>query len=118
MHLRIVNVTIAPGRTEDYWAWAGEIIALWDRHGIRRAGGPYRAKSPAGADVGIWLTVHDSAERAQHEFGAMYATPEGKALIDRRPPLVAETTFSTGDDWDPSQGAPPMLPPDLTRLGP
>jgi hypothetical protein len=116
MHLRIVNVTIAPGKTGDYWDWAAEIIALWDRHGIRRAGGPYRMANSRGQDVGIWLTVHDSAEAGRDEFARMYATEEGKALIARRPPLVADTTFSTGEDWSPP-GEAPELPGDVRALG-
>jgi len=62
MQLRAVRVTIAPGKTTDYWAWAREIVALWDEHGIVRAGGPYALKGPDGEDVALWLSLHHPAD--------------------------------------------------------
>jgi hypothetical protein len=109
MQLRTVRVTIAPGKTADYWAWARDIVALWDAHGIRRAGGPYAFKGASGEDVALWLTVHDDESEIRGEFQAMYSTGRGKELIELRPPLVSETTSSLCKDWDAADGssAPP-----------
>ena len=93
MILRAVYVTIAPERNDDYWAWTREILALWDQHGIRRHGGPFRGLGEAG-DQAVWLTLHDSEEAALNEFREMYQTTEGRALLERRPPLVSETTVA------------------------
>jgi hypothetical protein len=108
MQVRAVRVTIAPGKTEAYWAWAKEIVALWDAHGIKRAGGPYAFKGPGGEDVALWLTVHDGDD-IRGEFTDMYSSGRGKELIEQRPPLVSETTSTLSDDWDLS--APPPAPP-------
>ena len=99
MILRAVYVNIAPGRTDDYWAWTREILALWDAHGIRRHGGPYRGHSD-GSDTAVWLTLHESDEDAREEFRVMYSTDEGRELLARRPPLVEETTMATYTAFD------------------
>mgnify|MGYP002864676981 FL=1 len=91
MILRAVYVKIEPGRTDDYWAWANDILALWDEHGIQRHGGPYKGKGANGEDTAVWLTLHHSEQAAHDEFRAMYTTPAGRALLDARPPLVADT---------------------------
>ncbi len=96
--LRIVTVTVAPGTLDAYWAWAGEILALWDAHGIERAGGPYRSREGK-TDVAQWLTLHADDSVIEDEFRAMYRTDVGKALIERRPALVAETTIANYDAW-------------------
>ncbi len=106
MYLRVVRVTIAPGKTEAYWAWAREILQLWDAAGVVRAGGPYAATGTAGEDVGVWLTVHESEEQASQQFRELYATGRGKELIALRPPLVAETTGGSYASWDGDGGAP------------
>jgi hypothetical protein len=111
MQLRTVRVTIAPGKTGDYWAWARDIVALWDAHGIKRAGGPYALKGPAGEDVALWLTVHDDESEIRGEFQAMYAGGRGKELIELRPPLVSETTSSLSEDWNPADGSGPPTAP-------
>ncbi len=94
MILRSVYVTIAPGCTADYWSWASEIVTLWDKHSIQRNGGPFLGKSPNGEDTALWLTLHDSEQRATEEFREMYKTPEGRELLERRPALVAETILA------------------------
>ena len=91
MILRAVYVTIAPGRTDDYWAWAHDIVALWDQHNIKRHGGPYKGSGADGEDTAVWLTIHTSEQAAHDEFRAMYTTPDGRELLDKRPPLVADT---------------------------
>lgn len=93
MIMRAVFVTIAPDSTEAYWSWARAILALWDKHGIRRHGGPFQSKGPDGEDTALWLTLHDSEQAASDEFREMYATPEGRELLDQRPALVRETTL-------------------------
>ena len=109
MQLRTVRVTIAPGQTATYWAWARESVALWDAHGIRRAGGPYAFKGPDGEDVALWITVHDDGGDVREEFREMYSSGRGKDLIEQRPPLVAETTSTLSNDWD-IEGPPPPPP--------
>jgi len=101
MILRAVFVTIAPGQTDAYWAWAAEILALWEQHGIRRHGGPFRGKGPNGEDTGLWLTLHDSEQTAIDEFREMYAAPDSRALLDRRSKLVTDTTLET---YSPFEG--------------
>ena len=96
--LRAVNVTIAAGQHDAYWSWADEIIVLWDAHGLRRSGGPYRQRSEAGEDdVALWLTLHEDMSEIEGEFRTLYSEGEGKALIERRPALVAETTVAYYD---------------------
>ncbi len=107
MYLRVVRARIAEGMTEAYWAWAREILALWDERGVRRAGGPYAAKDEEARDIAVWLTVHDSEEEMRDEFRLLYAEGEGKTLIERRPPLVAETTGSAHAAWDSAGPRPP-----------
>ena len=91
MILRAVYVTIAPGRTNDYWNWADEVVALWDTHGIVRHDGPYKGTGPDGTDTSVWLTLHVSEQAAHDEFRSMYTTTEGRALLEKRPALVADT---------------------------
>ncbi len=109
MHLRVVRVTIAPGKTEAYWAWSAEILKLWDEAGVVRAGGPYATKGPSGEDVGVWLTVHESEEQAGKQFQGLYEAGRGKELIALRPPLVAETTGGSFAPWD-GAGSAPLAP--------
>ena len=109
MYLRCVRVTIAPGRRNDYWAWAKEILGLWEDHGVRRAGGPYSLTGAAGEDIGLWLTVHDSEQQAREQFQALYSAGRGKELIALRPPLVAETTGGSFGQWD-GRGDAPQAP--------
>ena len=109
MHLRVVRVTIAPGRTEAYWAWSRDILELWDEAGVVRAGGPYAATGANGEDIGIWLTVHDSEQQAREQFQALYSAGRGKELIALRPPLVAETTGGSFGQWD-GRGDAPQAP--------
>ena len=102
MILRAVTVTIATGQQEAYWSWADEIVALWDAHGVRRAGGPYRRHLEAGrgeADVTLWLTLHEDMAEIEGEFRTLYGEGRGQALIERRPPLVAETTVTYFDSF-------------------
>jgi hypothetical protein len=94
MILRAVFVTIAPERTADYWAWGREIVALWDSHGIVRHGGPFMGEGTDGEDTAVWLTLHDSEQGAEDEFRSMYGTPEGRVLLERRRPLVDETSIA------------------------
>jgi hypothetical protein len=106
-----VKVTIAPGKTDAYWEWAREIVALWDANGVVRAGGPYALKGPGGEDVALWLTVHGPGDDVREEFQRLYATEPGKGLIERRPPLVADTVSTLHPAWDPAPGvAPPAAP--------
>jgi hypothetical protein len=109
MQLRGVRVTIAPGKSDEYWAWAKEIVALWDAHGVKRAGGPYRLRGPAGEDVALWLTVHGEDDDIRDEFQRMYSAGRGKELIEQRPPLVSETTSTLSEHWDLG-GDPPAAP--------
>jgi hypothetical protein len=109
MQLRAVRVTIAPGKSDDYWAWAKEIVALWDAHNVVRAGGPYRLTGPGGEDVALWLTVHANEDDVRNEFTTMYSSGRGKELIEQRPPLVAETTSTLSEHWDLA-GEPPAAP--------
>lgn len=97
MILRAVTVTIAAGQHEAYRSWANEIIALWDAHGVRRSGAPYRQRAEAGEDVAFWLTLHEDMSEIEGEFRTLYGEGEGKALIERRPALVAETTIAYYD---------------------
>jgi hypothetical protein len=111
MYLRIVRVTIAPGKTEAYWAWAREVLDLWDENGVRRAGGPFAGKGAAGEDIATWLTVHQGEAEAQTEYQVMYAAGRGREIISRRPPLVAETVTSLHGDWEQrGTDAAPALP--------
>ena len=105
MFLRAVTVTIAPGQTGAYWAWAREILDLWDRHGVQRPGGPYRGTGPHGEDTALWLTLHPSRDDIENEFRTLYAGGRGKELIEQRPALVAGTTWAVYTPWD----APPDL---------
>lgn len=100
MILRAVFVTIAPGQTEAYWAWSREILVLWDQHGVRRHGGPFRGTGPDGEDTGLWLTLHDSQESATEEFRQVYSTAEGRELLDRRGALVSDTTLANYSPFD------------------
>ena len=100
MMLRAVYVTIAPGRTDEYWEWARQILELWEAHGIRRHGGPFRGTDTHGRDTALWLTWHDSDEAEQREFKEMYAQPSGRALIERRAPLVVDTRMERYDSFD------------------
>lgn len=111
MQLRAVRVTIAPGKTTDYWAWAREIVALWDEHGIVRAGGPYALKGPHGEDVALWLSLHGPADDVRAEFQKLYAAGRGAELIAQRPPLVADTVTTLHPDWDGAAGSEPPAPP-------
>ena len=98
MFLRAVAVTVATGQHDAYWSWANENIALWDAHGVRRSGGPYRQHSKADdADVALWLTLHEDTAEIEGKFRTLYGESEGKALIERRPALVAETTVAYYD---------------------
>ncbi len=102
MIMREVRVTIAPGKRDDYWAWARDIVELWDAHGVRRAGGPYRLQDDSDGqsrDVALWLTLHESMAEIEDEFRTLYSDGPGKALIEQRPPLVAETTHDYWDEW-------------------
>lgn len=106
MLLRVVRVTIAPGREADYWAWSRDILRLWDEHGVRRAGGPYAGRGAGGEHTATWLTVHESEEQAREEFRSMYSGGRGQELIALRPPLVANTTSDHYPDWDGTGAAP------------
>ena len=105
----MVRATIAPGKTAAYWAWAKQILELWDAAGVRRAGGPYAAKGADGEEIGLWLTLHETEEEMLTEFQRLYADGRGKELIAERPPLVAHTAVETYPDWDTS-GPPPAFP--------
>ena len=107
MILRSVTVTIAPGKTEAYWAWAKEIIDLWDSHGVVRAGGPYRWSGAEGKEMALWLTVHESKDEIANEFRTLYAGGRGRELIEQRPPLVEHTDSATFSQWDTRAEAPP-----------
>jgi hypothetical protein len=109
MFLRVVRVVIAPGQKEAYWSWAREILDLWDAGGIQRAGGPYATKGPDGEDIAIWLTVHSDESANASDFRKMYSEGHGKALIERRPPLVSSTTSELHADWN--QANPEAAPP-------
>jgi hypothetical protein len=98
MIMRAVTVTIAAGKEADYWAWAREIVELWDAKGVRRAGGPYRSREGE-QEVGLWLTLHDDMTEIEDEFRTLYAEGAGKALIERRPALVSDTTVAYYDSW-------------------
>ena len=89
MILRSVTVTIAPGKSTDYWAWAKEIVSLWDAHGVVRAGGPYAWRTTEGKEMALWLTIHETADEVASEFRKLYSEGRGRELIDRRPPLVS-----------------------------
>jgi hypothetical protein len=109
MLLRVVRVTVAPGKHGEYWSWAKEIVELWDSAGVRRAGGPFSSAGPAGEDIANWLTFHESEDQAREEFRALYSTVRGAELIARRPPLVSDTVTVTFPAWDGA--GPPPLPP-------
>jgi hypothetical protein len=111
MYLRVVRVQLVPGKFNDYWSWASEIVALWDDYHVIRVGGPYRHRGPAGEDIAIWLTAHETEAAMRDEFRDMYASERGAALIARRPPLVAETTTAAYADWDGT--IPPPETPSL-----
>ncbi len=100
MILRAVYVTVEPGRNDDYWSWADDILELWDEHGIQRHGGPYKSKGPDGEDTAVWLTLHHSEQHAHDEFRAMYTTEAGRALLEKRPPLVADTSVINYTPYD------------------
>ena len=112
MLLRVVRVTIAPGKAGAYWSWAKDIVRLWDEAGVRRAGGPYALKGARGEDVALWLTVHESEEQMRLEFQQLYSAGRGKALIDVRPELVAETQGSAFGEWQPGDSSAPPPPPE------
>ena len=42
----------------------------------------------------------DSEQAASDEFREMYATPEGRALLEQRPALVSETTVENYTSFD------------------
>jgi hypothetical protein len=94
---RLVTVHIAPGKRDDYWAWAQEIIALWRAHNVPVTG-IWAARDEDGSDVGFWLTEHASEAEEQELFRAMYSTAEGARLIALRPPLVARTEVHRLED--------------------
>ena len=98
MIMRAVTVTIAPGKRDDYWAWARDIVELWDSKGVKRAGGPYRLREED-QDVAAWLTLHENMAEIEDEFRTLYSDGVGKTLIEQRPPLVAETTVAYYDEW-------------------
>jgi hypothetical protein len=104
--LRSVTVAIAAGKTEAYWAWAREIVELWDGHGVVRAGGPYRWQTAEGKEMALWLTVHETEDTVASQFRALYADGPGRALIEKRPPLVEHTDSATYAQWSPSAEAP------------
>lgn len=112
MYLRTVRVTLNDGKFDEYWAWAKEIVDLWDSASVIRAGGPYKFTDPAGQNVALWITVHNTEEECQKLFADLYKTPEGARLIGLRPPLVKETETRAFHEWDRSQPAPPV--PDLS----
>ena len=98
--MRAVTVTVAAGQHAAYWACAEEIVALWDAHGIQRLGGPYRQQRASDdPDRAVWLTLHDEKSGIDEEFRTMYSEGRGKALIERRPPLVAETSVTYYDPY-------------------
>ena len=108
MILRLVRVRIAEGKAEEYWAWASEILALWDARGVKRAGGPYATIDDEGRDIAVWLTVHEREDEIREEFRLLYAEGRGRELIERRPPLVAETTGEVYREWNEGERlAPP-----------
>ncbi len=107
MILRSVRVTLAPGKTEEYWEWAKDILALWDAHGVVRAGGPYAMKNPDGADVAIWLTVHNSEEEVTPLFRGIYGEGRGKELIALRPAMVSDSVTTVLENWISTFGEPP-----------
>lgn len=100
MILRAVHVTLAPAQQDAYWAWTREILALWDAHGIRRHGGPFKGQDSDGKDTAMWLTLHESEQQAADEFRNMYSTPAGRELLERRPALVSETTLVNYSPFD------------------
>ena len=110
MILRSVTVTIAPGKTEAYWAWAKDIVDLWDSHGVKRAGGPYRWRSADGKEMALWLTVHESEDEIAGEFQRMYSEGRGRELIEQRPPLVEHTDSGAFTQWDMGSGEAPPPP--------
>lgn len=110
MYLRVVTVTIAPGKVEAYWAWAKEVIDLWDEAGVVRAGGPYRGSGAAGEALAIWLTLHASEEDIRGEFERLYASGRGRELMQERPALVAATSGEVHAPWRPAAAAPPPAP--------
>ena len=112
MYLRTVRVVLNEGKYGEYWAWAKDIVDLWDDANVIRAGGPYQAADPEGQHVALWVTVHNTEEECAELFRELYATPQGTALIAKRPPLVKETTTAAFHEWDRSQPAPPV--PDLS----
>lgn len=107
MILRSVRVTLAPGKTEEYWAWAREILDLWDAHGVKRAGGPYAMSNPDGADVALWLTVHNSEEEVAPLFRGIYSEGRGAELIALRPAMVSESVTTVLENWIPTFGDEP-----------
>ncbi|MFN0096618.1 MAG: hypothetical protein ACKVVT_17820 [Dehalococcoidia bacterium] len=110
MLLRVVTVTIAEGQEAPYWAWSREVLALWDARGVVRAGGPYAATGASGESLGVWLTVHPGEDEMRDEFTRLYADDPGRALMQRRPPLVASTLMTVYAEWDPDRGDPKGLP--------
>ncbi len=101
MILRAVYVAIAPTQKDAYWAWAREILALWDANGIRRHGGPFQGRGSNGEDTAVWLTLHESEQTAGDEFREMYSTPAGRELLERRPALVSDTRL---ENYSPFEG--------------
>ena len=98
------------GKAAAYWAWSAEVVALWDANGVVRAGGPYASTSASGEDLAVWLTVHRSEDEMRAEFTRLYADGPGRALMARRPALVANTIVGVFGPWDPARGSPHGLP--------
>ncbi len=72
-------------------------LLLRARVAVRRSGGPYRQRAEAFEDVALWLTLHEDMSEIEGEFRTLYSEGKGKALIERRPALVAETTVAYYD---------------------
>lgn len=99
MIYRILTVTIQQAKHFEYWRWAKDVLDVWQDYGVKIMAA-FQATGPAGEDLGIFITEHESEEEARSRFREIYGVGRGKELAEMSPSLIAETKTQFAKPWD------------------